>query len=230
VDWPEKHEKVVALLGKHPDAQVAQSVLGMYMYCFEGYHSLSESASEWAELSAIPGVAASPTGSAIAGFLALMQKPIDLKYTAADGREVDLAKLRGKVVLVDFWATWCHDCKDELPNVLAMYAKYHGLGFEIAGITFESCGVRPGDAPDVAASKIAAAKQKLLDFARDHAMPWPQSFDDKGWKTDLAAPYSVVAIPETLVVGKDGRVVAINAFGPKLDEILKRELGRGGSG
>src|SRR6204780_1062417 len=64
-------------------------------------------------------------------------KPLDLKYTAVDGTKVDLATMRGKVVLVDFWATWCPPCRGEVPNVVAAYKKYHDKGFNIVGISLD---------------------------------------------------------------------------------------------
>ena len=64
-------------------------------------------------------------------------KPLDLKYTAVDGSAVDLSKMRGKVVLVDFWATWCPPCRGEVPNVVAAYTKYHDQGFEIVGVSLD---------------------------------------------------------------------------------------------
>src|SRR5882762_4870715 len=64
-------------------------------------------------------------------------KPLDLAVTAVDGSKIDLSKLRGKVVLIDFWATWCPPCREEVPNVVAAYQKYHGQGFEIVGVSLD---------------------------------------------------------------------------------------------
>ena len=92
----------------------------------------------------------------------LKTKPLDLKFTAADGHEVDLAQMRGKVVLIDFWATWCGPCVAELPNVLKAYEKLHPKGFEIVGISLDS------------------DRAKLETFIKEKNMTWPQFFDGQG--------------------------------------------------
>src|SRR2546428_11372592 len=86
------------------------------------------------------------------------EKP-DVKFTAVDGREVDLAKLKGKVVLVDFWATWCGPCVGEVPHVVETYKKFHDKGFEIVGISLDQ------------------NKDALVNFTKSHGMTWPQYFD-----------------------------------------------------
>jgi thiol-disulfide isomerase/thioredoxin len=136
-------------------------------------------------------------------------KPIEMKFTAVDGREVDLASMRGKVVLIDFWATWCGPCIAELPNVKKAYAKYHAKGFEIVGISLDQ----------------AKDKQKLIDFTAKHEMPWPQHFDGKGWENEISTRYAISAIPAMFLLDKTGVVISTNARGQKLEDELKRLLG-----
>ena len=123
----------------------------------------------------------------------LKSKPVDLKFTAVDGSEVDLAKMRGKVVLIDFWATWCGPCREEVPNVVAAYHKYHDHGFEVVGVSLDQ------------------DKQALLDFTKKNDMAWPQYFDGKGWHNAISSGYGINSIPAMWLVGKDGMLITTNA-------------------
>jgi thiol-disulfide isomerase/thioredoxin len=154
----------------------------------------------------------------------LAAKPLDLKFTSVDGREVDLQKLRGKVVLIDFWATWCGPCIAELPNVKSVYAAYHDKGFEIVGVALENGRLLPADTAEQTAAKLVAAKKVLTDFTTKEQMPWPQYFDGKYWKTDVSTRFDINSIPAMFLLDTEGKVVSTNARGPKLESEVKRLL------
>ena len=137
---------------------------------------------------------------------ALRTKPLEIKYTAVDGREVDLASLRGKVILVDFWATWCPPCVAEVPHVVEAYKKLHDKGFEIVGISLDE------------------DKDQLNEFTKEHEMTWPQSFEGKGWQGDIPSRFGIHAIPTMWLLNKKGMLVKSEVRG-NLEETVAKLLG-----
>ena len=131
-------------------------------------------------------------------------KPIDVK--GYDGKPIKLADLKGKVVMIDFWATWCGPCVAELPNVIATYKKYHSQGFEIVGISLDQ------------------DEAKLKDFLASHDMPWAQFFDGKGWENEVGQLYGVTSIPATYLLDRDGKIQRVGARGPALPRAVEKLL------
>ena len=136
----------------------------------------------------------------------LKTKPLDLKFTAADGAEVDVAKLRGKVVLVDFWASWCGPCMGEMPNVVATYKKLHDKGFEIVGISL-----------DQDKGKMEAAMKK-------HGMTWVQYFDGKGWQNKISSGFGIESIPAAWLLDKKGMLRETELHGETLAAGIEKLL------
>lgn len=122
----------------------------------------------------------------------MRDKPLDLSFTAVDGRKVDLAGLRGKVVLIDFWATWCPPCVEEAPGVVETYGKFKDKGFEIVGISLDR------------------DKKALEDFVARHKMTWPQFFDGEGWDNEMAKRFNIQSIPTMWLLDREGKLVDAN--------------------
>lgn len=120
-------------------------------------------------------------------------KPVPIQFTAIDGRKIDLTKMQGKVVLVDFWATWCGPCIKELPSLKAAYDKLSSKGFEIVGISFDQ---------DIDTLKRFVAKEK---------MTWPQYADGEGWDNKIGKEYGITSIPTMWLIDKKGNLRDTNA-------------------
>ena len=131
----------------------------------------------------------------------------DLDEIDLSGDPLSISRFRGKVLLVDFWATWCGPCVREMPNVIAVYKQYHDQGFEIVGISLDQ------------------DKQALLAFLQANDIRWPQYFDGKGWNSELARKYGVESIPSTYLLDAEGRILAKNLRGSQLQEEVSTALG-----
>ena len=132
----------------------------------------------------------------------------DLAYPDPDGNIRKLSDLRGKVVLLDFWASWCRPCRGENPHVVAMYQKYHDKGFEVYSVSLDR---------DKESWKRAIAADGLV---------WPNHVSDlKYWSSEAARTYGVSSIPSTFLLDPDGRIIAKNLRGEALTKALQQIFG-----
>lgn len=111
-----------------------------------------------------------------------------LEFASLGGTPVNLANLKGKVVLIDFWATWCGPCRKVLPDLVETYKEYHGQGFEIIGISLDK------------------DQSPLQQYLEETGMTWPQYYDGLGWDNKMAQRFGVRAIPHIVLIDKNGAV------------------------
>jgi thiol-disulfide isomerase/thioredoxin len=122
-------------------------------------------------------------------------KTLELEFTAMDGRKVDLKELRGKVVLIDFWATWCGPCVADFPKLKKTYETWHAKGLEVIGINLDD------------------EEKDLVSFLKKNGpAPWPQYFDGKGWNTAVSWRFGINSVPSVWVVDKKGVLRSTNAY------------------
>jgi thiol-disulfide isomerase/thioredoxin len=227
VDWPPLIREFNEFAARYPDSRSAASFARNFMYRFEAEHTPAESAAIWREFAASPNELLAAMGREKVQAFGEITGPVELAFTALDGRAVDLRDLRGKVVLIDFWATWCGPCMAEKPNVKKVYAAYRDQGFEIIGI---SCDVAPEHATG-AMVKAARTGPQVWEFCLQNDMPWPQYYEGRrhndGGNT-LAARFGVTGIPATFLLDRSGKVVAMNLRGAQLEAEVQKALLSGG--
>jgi thiol-disulfide isomerase/thioredoxin len=146
--------------------------------------------------------------------LSVGKQALPFKMTTMDGTKIDFPKTyAGKIVMLDFWATWCGPCIAEIPNVKQAYADWHDKGFEILGISF--------DDEDMA--------EKVTEFTKKREMPWQQIYEGKVWDTTLGEQYDVGSIPFVLLVdGDTNEILATRRElrGPGLSQFIEKALAK----
>ena len=153
--------------------------------------------------------AAAAAAKQLQASLTIGSKFPDFNVTDLAGQPLSVAGDRGKVVLVDFWATWCGPCRAEMPNVIAAYQKHHGEGFDIIGVSLDD------------------DRDKLNSFIKKHeGMAWPQYFDGRGPDNKLAAKYGIQLIPFAVLLGRDGKIIGTYEPDKKLEAAVSAALAK----
>lgn len=138
-------------------------------------------------------------------------KPFELEFTdAVKGGKVSMKGLKGKVVIVDFWATWCGPCIAELPHMKELYDQYHEKGLEIVGVSLD----QPED---------QGGLKDLRDFVHERQIPWPQYYQGQGWESAFSTSWGIASIPAVFVIDRDGNLASADARG-QLDELVPKLL------
>ncbi|MDO8999440.1 MAG: TlpA disulfide reductase family protein [Bacteroidota bacterium] len=134
------------------------------------------------------------------------QEAPEIILPTPDGKDLALSSLRGKIVLVDFWASWCGPCRKEMPNVVKAYAKYKDKGFEIYGVSLDQ------------------DKGRWVEAIEKDGMTWPQVSDLKYWDSYAAKLYAVEGIPYTVLLDKEGKIIGKNLRGADLEKAIEKAI------
>lgn len=145
---------------------------------------------------------------AATAFLEPGNKVKDIVMNNTEGKEIKLSDLEGKVVLIDFWASWCRPCRAENPNVIKLYNQYKEEGFDVFSVSLDA---------NLTAWKKAIADDGLI---------WPSHVSDlKKWNNAAAKTYGVKSIPYTVLIDREGKVIGTNLRGVALENQLKTIFG-----
>jgi len=153
--------------------------------------------------------ALAPPGKSANSLDALVGQPIEVSGLTLDGRPVSLSRYKGKVVLIDFWATWCGPCMDEIPNIFENYKKYNDVGFDVLAISTDK------------------DMEELKSFVLEERPPWTVLADKHPQNTNsMGSKFGISGIPTFILVGKDGKVLDVGCRGPELGRRLAQVFGK----
>ena len=119
---------------------------------------------------------------------------------AITGSPVSVKSLKGRVVIIDFWATWCGPCVAEMPKMMQLYAQYHDRGVEFIGVSLD----RPEE---------TGGLDRLKEFVKKNGIPWPQYYQGHYWQSEFSTSWGINAIPKVFVVDPEGKLYSVEGRG-----------------
>lgn len=122
---------------------------------------------------------------------------------AVDGTSISISDFKGKLLVLNFCAKWCGFCAPEIPHLKKVYEEHHGKGLEVIGISLDE------------------NEAELHEFTKEHDISWPQFYDGKGWKTELAQLFGILSVPSQWLIDKDGRILSVDTRGEQLSQLVK---------
>lgn len=153
----------------------------------------------------------------------------DIKLASPNGKEFALSDLKGKVVLLDFWASWCGPCRRENPNVVEVYKRYKDQGFTVYSVSLDGVdsrtAARYGNNPNGLTQAMDNSKKRWVAAIEKDNLLWDYHVSDlKKWESSPAALYGVRSIPRTFMIDRDGKIAALNLRGARAIETELKKL------
>lgn len=210
-DYTKIHESWLSRLEEfvktYPDSVDAAEAM-MQLAIAHEFAGEEEEAKKWyAEIrSGFSGTTLADKATGAIRRLEAVGQPFAIQGTTIDGKKLDSAAYRGKVVLVHYWATWCEPCKEDLAVMRQMQAKYGSRGFQLVGVSLDS------------------SKEALTKYLTASRLSWPQLYEDGGLDSRYAVEMGVLTLPTMVLVGQDGKVVSRSLHISQLDSELGKLL------
>lgn len=202
-------ERLAPLLASHSDLLMSAFLVTFYESAFDQFAPLYRQIRDTLAKSYASNEFVQHLDSKLRASLTAGDEAPDIALPDPDGNVRRLSDLRGRLVLIDFWASWCRPCRMENPNVVRLYERYHNYGFEVFSVSLDN------------------NRDAWLKAINDDHLSWPNHVSDlRGWSSAGGRLYGIQSIPATVLVAPDGKILARNLRGPDLENALNQIFGQ----